>query len=338
MGTTILRNQLKINDPVTLTPDPTDGSATTTYKDYLLSVDTANQPVTIEAFKDANANFDPFLQVYSVPKNSTGANLVAQGASPIAENDDDAGGFDAKIGPNVPPSINNISGQLISQSNVDYVVRISSFEALSNTSLPQGFALRVTTPTGNVTLKDPLTDASLDAAGNPISGGGTGGGTGSGTFQQTGNVPVRRFFDFVTGSHFYTAKPEEIGDRLSNPSRYRAEGDEFISPGGGNAKVERFLNTKSGTYFYTADPGSISFVRTNLSQFQDQGEVFNAFTSPVPGAVPVYRFANLDAERKDSQAITHFYTSDPANRQTVLNTLPNFRDEGIAFYAFPVPK
>lgn len=337
MGTTLLRNELRTNDPIISTPEPNDGSATTPYKDYLLNVEFVNQPLTIELFKNSNTSFDPFVQVYSVPKNSTGTNLVRSGSIPVAENDDDAGGLDAKIGPNVPASINNIPGQLTSQSNSDYVVRVSSFDQLSNTSLPQGFTLRVTTSSGNVTLKDPVTGATLDESGNSRGGGTTGGGTLSGTFAQTGNVPVRRFWDFVTGSHFYTAKPEEIADRLSSPSRYRAEGDEFISPGPGNVKVQRFLNTRTGTYFYTADPGSVSFVR-NLPQFQDQGEVFNAFTSPVPGATPVYRFANLDAERRDSQAITHFYTADAANRQTVLRDFPSFRDEGIAFYAVPVPK
>ena len=76
-------------------------------------------------------------------------------------------------------------------------------------------------------------------------------------------------------------------------------------------------------------------MKSNLPQFTDEGDVFSAYASSFPGAVPVYRFANLDAERKNSQAITHFYTANPATRQKVINELPNFRDEGVTFYALP---
>jgi hypothetical protein len=151
------------------------------------------------------------------------------------------------------------------------------------------------------------------------------------------NLPTERFWDFVTGSHFYTANPQEISDRRTNTTRYRDEGVEFIVPAAGTLgtqNVRRFLNTVSGTYFYTIDPASMDFVR-RLPQFKDDGDAFAAYSTQVTGTIPLYRFANLDAESRDSRAITHFYTSDSANRQRVIDTLPNFRNENVGFYVFP---
>lgn len=329
-----LRNQLKTTDPITLTPDPDDGSATTRYKDIYLEVESPNQPLTIELFKDANTAYDPFVQVYKVPKGSRGSNLVASGTRPDAENDDSGGNNDARIAPDVPPSINGVPGTLTSQSGFDYIVRVTNYEELPDNLLPQNFGLQVTSPTGNINFRDPVTGTQLDSFGNPI----TSPVPPTGSPVPGGNIPVQRFWDFVTRSHFYTANQTEQFQRLSDPNRYRNEGVEFFAANTGTPaaqNVRRFLNTSSGTYFYTADPNSAQFVRERLSQFRDEGDAFLAFGAQVPGTIPVYRFANLDAEKGNPLNITHFYTADPINRQTVINTLPNFRDEGVAFYVFP---
>ncbi|MEG4075965.1 hypothetical protein QUA30_25415 [Microcoleus sp. Pol14C2] len=338
MTTKQINNTLKITDKGILTPVSGDAAATTRYKDYILQVDFASQPVTIELFKGAATPFDPFLEVYRIAKDSTGDNIILPGTPPVAENDDDGGAGNSKIAPGLAPSFRGIPGQLTSDGVSDYVVRVTTYDALPDAILPQNFTLQASTNAGEVTWKDSLTGQILDTNGNPVGvppGGGTpGGGTpGGGTAPGT-NAPVRRFWDNVTQAHFYTSNSTEIADRLTNP-RYRSEGDEFIAPGAGNVQVRRFLNTATGTYFYTADPGSIALVKSNLPQFTDQGDVFSAYASSFPGAIPVYRFANLDAERRNSQAITHFYTADPATRQKVINELPNFRDEGVTFYALP---
>ncbi|MEG5113193.1 hypothetical protein QUB60_10855 [Microcoleus sp. A2-C5] len=197
---------------------------------------------------------------------------------------------------------------------MDYVVRVTSLNTLNE--LPQPFTLQVSTDRGNVTLKDALTGA-------PVNQGGSSG------------IPVARFFDKTAGGHFYTTDPIEKSDRLTNPARFQSEGDEFIAPNGGNAKVERFLNTASGTYFFTNKPGEISFVRT-LPQFRDQGEVFNSYSTAVPGAIPVYRFTNLARERENPLNITHFFTASASQRLAVQGR-SDFRDEGVAFYALPSP-
>ncbi len=311
MASVQVTNQLTTTDKDIPTPNPFDGSARTRAKDYLLEVELVNQPISIDLFKDLSTSFDPYVQVFQVPKGSRGAN-VADGALLLAQDDNSGGNLNAKIAGFGTQYFNGASNPLTSVPGVDYVVRVTSLNTL--TQLPQPFTLQVSTPTGSVALKDPITGANLNAGGSS-------------------GIPVARFFDKTAGGHFYTTDPIEKSDRLTNPGRYQSEGDEFIAPGDGNAKVQRFFNTASGTYFFTNKPGEIQFVRT-LPQFRDQGEVFNSYSTAVPGAIPVYRFTNLARERENSQNITHFFTANAEQRRLVQGR-SDFRDEGVAFYALP---
>ena len=311
MASVQVTNQLTTTDKDIPTPNPNDGPARTRAKDYLLEVELVNQPISIDLFKDLSTSFDPYVQVFQVPKGSRGAN-VADGALLLAQDDDSGGNLNAKIAGFGTQYFNGASNPLTSLPGVDYVVRVTSYNTL--TQLPQPFTLGVSTPSGSVALKDPITGAIVNPAGSS-------------------GIPVARFFDKTAGGHFYTTDPIEKSDRLTNPGRYQSEGDEFIAPGDGNAKVQRFFNTASGTYFFTNKPGEIQFVRT-LPQFRDQGEVFNSYSTAVPGAIPVYRFTNLARERENSQNITHFFTASAEQRRLVQGR-SDFRDEGVAFYALP---
>ena len=87
-----------------------------------------------------------------------------------------------------------------------------------------------------------------------------------------------------------------------------------------------------------------SGIENFLPQFINIGIAFNAYkllgtTEEKPAdapanTIPIYRLANLDAEQANPLNITHFYTSDPFNRQRVLDTL-NYRDEFVGFWALP---
>ncbi|MEG4328687.1 hypothetical protein [Microcoleus sp. herbarium5] len=326
MASVQLTNRLTATDNNLFTPNPNDAAgATTPFKDYILEVQLVNQPISINLFKDLSASYDPYVEVFQIPKGSKGANLAQTGTF-VARNDDEIPTviLNSKIPSPSTDYFNGASDPLTSVPGVDYLLRVTSFSAL--TSLPQPFTLQVSTPSGTVALKDPATGATLDAQGNII-----GGGSGD---PLTGNLPVRRFFDKQAGSHFYTTDPSEKADRLNNPARYQSEGDDFIAPANGNAKVQRFFNTASGTYFYTNKPTDIQFIRDNLPQFRAEGEVFNSYNTAVSGAIPVYRFTNLSRERENSQNITHFFTASQADRAAVQGR-SDFRDEGVAFYALP---
>jgi hypothetical protein len=157
----------------------------------------------------------------------------------------------------------------------------------------------------------------------------------------TGEVQdVLRFWDFTSQSHIFTANPTEIDALTGQPTFFRREGNEFDVPVNDGDPVYRYRNESTGSIFLSFETG----IENVLPQFTSEGIAFNAY-KPVgtteirpadapADAIPVYRLANLDAEQANPLNITHFYTSDPNNRQLVLNTL-NYRDEFVGFWALP---
>lgn len=104
-------------------------------------------------------------------------------------------------------------------------------------------------------------------------------------------------------------------------------------PGGfDTVDVYRFFNTQAGGHFFTADPAERNLVRATLPQLTDEGIGFEALPadSAAAGATDVFRFFN-------SRAGGHFFTTDPAERDLILATMPDFLFEGVGFDAFDGP-
>jgi hypothetical protein len=133
---------------------------------------------------------------------------------------------------------------------------------------------------------------------------------------------VNRFFDSLTGTHFYTTDLDEVNSRKADP-RYSFEGEAFASTG--SDTVERFYKPGSQTYFYTISPVETEVVK-QMPEFQyESGQGFDASLTPLSGFDPVYRFFN-------TQTGVHFYTPSSFEADSVRSNLPNFVDEGIGFY------
>jgi hypothetical protein len=151
---------------------------------------------------------------------------------------------------------------------------------------------------------------------------------------------VLRFWDFTAQSHIFTADRNEIDELTGQINSYRREGNEFDVPVNDGDPVFRYENTATGSIFLSFE----NTIQNILPQFRNDGVAFNAYKpdgtteqrpANVPAeAIPVYRLANLDAEAVNPLNITHFYTSDPSNRELVLDTL-NYRDESVGFWALP---
>ncbi|MEB3339613.1 hypothetical protein [Okeania sp.] len=151
---------------------------------------------------------------------------------------------------------------------------------------------------------------------------------------------VLRFWNFTSQSHIFTSNQTEIDDLTGQPNLYQGEGNEFDVPVNEGDPVFRYINTATGSIFLSFQTG----IDLSLPQFVNTGVAFNAYkpvgtteTRPADApaeAIPVYRLTNLDAEQANPLNITHFYTSDPSNRELVLDTL-NYRDEFIGFWALP---
>jgi len=141
--------------------------------------------------------------------------------------------------------------------------------------------------------------------------------------------PVYRFYNRVTGVHFYTASEAEKNNVARNLSAtYAFEGVAYapdsIAPGN-NKPLHRFYNFKEDVHFYTADEAEKSRVIATLGDtFRYEGVAFNVSASPA-GTFPLHRFYNF---KKD----VHFYTASLAERDDVVKRLGwTYRYEGVAY-------
>jgi hypothetical protein len=143
-------------------------------------------------------------------------------------------------------------------------------------------------------------------------------------------VPVYRFFNLRTGTHFYTADPTERDSILRNmAATYRLDGPAWTvntaSPCN-SVPLWRFYNVRTGTHFYTASDAEKNAVLTTMgSTYKLDGPAYNVSLSPV-NADPVFRFYN-------PRTGTHFYTASIAERDTVIATLSStLHYEGPAYF------
>jgi hypothetical protein len=95
-------------------------------------------------------------------------------------------------------------------------------------------------------------------------------------------VPLYRFYNVRTGTHFYTADESEMNNTLDNLSHiYRLDGITYFvadSPGPGATTVYRFYNVRTGTHFYTATNAERdNVINTMGSIFKYEGPAFYAY-------------------------------------------------------------
>lgn len=157
-------------------------------------------------------------------------------------------------------------------------------------------------PTGEPTREDPV--------------------TGPGPQQE-----IYRFFDTLSGTHFYTASELERDNVRNNLPQYRYEGPSFGAPlpNPETSSVHRFFNTQTGTHFFTISEVERNQVLRDLPQYNYEGVAYHAYMRSEPGTTPLYRFFN-------TQTGTHFYTPSDVERDVVMNTLPAYNYEGIGYY------
>lgn len=145
--------------------------------------------------------------------------------------------------------------------------------------------------------------------------------------------PVYRFYNTLTGTHFYTSSAAERDYVSVKYPQFSYEGIAFYSHGSsvsGTSPVFRFYNTRTGTHFYTINPLERDNVLAAYPWFSYEGVSWYASTTPSTGATPLYRFYN-------SATGTHFYTVNPNERDLVVKSYPQFSNEGVAYYVWDAP-
>ena len=139
---------------------------------------------------------------------------------------------------------------------------------------------------------------------------------------------VYRFYNTEKGSHFFTASVAERDSIAQNLFQYQYEGEAFdaATRSANTIDIFRFYNSTTGTHFYTASAAERDQVIRTLPVFQYEGVAYKAYASSEGGAhEELYRFYN-------QKSGTHFYTTSEAERDSIINTLPTYRFEGIAYY------
>ena len=142
-------------------------------------------------------------------------------------------------------------------------------------------------------------------------------------------LPVFRFFNTRTGTHFYTTSTTERDSVIANLPQFSFEGEAFKAASGtspGLKPVYRFFNTQNGVHFYTISESERDAIVAGLPQFKLEGVAYYASQVAGSGLAPLYRFFQ-------PRTGTHFYTASESERQRVQDTLSNtYTFEGVGYY------
>ena len=147
-------------------------------------------------------------------------------------------------------------------------------------------------------------------------------------------LPVYRFRNPKTGTHFYTADQGEYLNVKNNQYMYfDYEGIAYqVAPKDtvGTLPVHRFLSKRyAGVHFYTAYDPEYQNVLNNLkADWSYEGVAYGVWKDPAGTLIPVNRFLNKSMG-------VHFYTSASSEYTTALGMTGTYALEGIGFYVEP---
>ncbi len=137
---------------------------------------------------------------------------------------------------------------------------------------------------------------------------------------------VHRFYNSVTGTHFFTGSNTEAYTVRSTAQQMNDEGFAFSTAKlSSSLDVFRFQNKETGAYFYTISSAERDSIQKNLPQFDYQYSSFKAYTNDLGPQEELYRFYNTTTG-------AHFFTTAEAERDSIIANIPAFKYEGIAFY------
>ena len=142
-------------------------------------------------------------------------------------------------------------------------------------------------------------------------------------------MPIYRFFNNTSSSHFYTDSIAEADMIIATwPNIYTFEGTAYhTNPATNTQPLYRFFCTRTGSHFYTASLEEADMVIATWPHiYAYEGPSYKVSAVLVPNSTAVYRFVNL----KNS---SHFYTASAEERDAVKTHLSaTYLYEGPAFW------
>ena len=143
-------------------------------------------------------------------------------------------------------------------------------------------------------------------------------------------MPVYRFYNQLTGTHFYTISASERDTVIQRYAQFIYEGAvywAYLTQSGDSLPVYRFYNQRTGTHFYTQSEQEKQFIIASYPVFIYEGPQYYAPPVSGTGRGPLYRFYN-------TRTGAHFFTGSASERDNVINSYPWFAFEGTAYYVF----
>ena len=140
---------------------------------------------------------------------------------------------------------------------------------------------------------------------------------------------VYRFYNPVTGAHFFTSSLAERNDVLAKyPNVWFYEGVAFVAaPAAGTVPLHRFYNASAVAHFYTASEAEKAAVLAKWpTLFAYEGTTYSVALSAGAGRTAVYRFYNTLSK-------SHFYTTSSMERDNIIGRWSGiYHYEGVAYY------
>ena len=146
--------------------------------------------------------------------------------------------------------------------------------------------------------------------------------------------PVYRFYSKSYKGHFYTIDPEERATLMCTNPNWRYEGVAYYAATEqvqGTVPLHRFYSKNYRGHFFTVDEDEMWTLRNTNPNWRYEGVAFYVYPSrqadPSRTATAIYRFWSKGYRH-------HFFTIDEDEMWTLRETNPNWKYEGVAFYAF----
>lgn len=136
--------------------------------------------------------------------------------------------------------------------------------------------------------------------------------------------------DLTINNYFSEAKQAGVAAIEQVGNLTRDEIVDYVANNSDGATVYRFFNPSVGVHFYTASEAERDSVRENLDNYEFEGASYIGAPSDrdeLTGVKPIYRFFNTSTG-------VHLYTISEVERDSIIENLPNYTFEGVAYYGY----
>ncbi|MDE5757533.1 MAG: hypothetical protein K2H85_02860, partial [Allobaculum sp.] len=135
--------------------------------------------------------------------------------------------------------------------------------------------------------------------------------------------PVYRFFNTLTGEHFYTSSEAERNELLKD-TRWSNEGQAWTAPESSEYIIYRVCNPNTGEHHFTMDKNEYETLQSK--GWSGEGIGFYSANPSDENIVQLYRLYNPKANNAGS----HHYTASEIERDNLVKDGWNY--EGVAWY------